>query len=178
MEGKVYRGSGCWQLLTKLADDTVKNATDYAWHAVRPWPCCQQMTQQSDKCSITNMLHDPTQQQWTTYGVQNCLVVFLGQHLQSLQSLLCHVHALYRLQLNQHTQLAPILSVNCWCRLQFNGHFQPAVSKWWLDSWVVSVRDSGTEGPRFKSQLQCCPVTVLGKLFTPIVPLFTKQQNW
>ena len=23
-----------------------------------------------------------------------------------------------------------------------------------------------------------CRVTVLGKLFTPIVPLFTKQQNW
>ena len=23
-----------------------------------------------------------------------------------------------------------------------------------------------------------CRVTVLGKLFTPIVPLFTKQRNW
>ena len=30
----------------------------------------------------------------------------------------------------------------------------------------------------FKSQSRCCLVTVLGKLFTPIVPLFTKQQNW
>ena len=38
---------------------------------------------------------------------------------------------------------------------------------------VVSVLDSGVEGPGFKSQSRR-----LGKLFTPIVPLFTKQQNW
>ena len=48
----------------------------------------------------------------------------------------------------------------------------------WLGSRVVSVLDSGAEGPGFKSQLQRCRVTVLGKLFTPIVPLFTKHQNW
>jgi len=48
----------------------------------------------------------------------------------------------------------------------------------WLGSRVVSVLDSGAEGPGFKSQPQHCRVTVLGKLFTPIVPLFTKQQNW
>ena len=30
----------------------------------------------------------------------------------------------------------------------------------------------------FKSQPRRCQVTVLGKLFTPIVPLFTKQRNW
>ena len=36
----------------------------------------------------------------------------------------------------------------------------------------------GAEGPGFKSQLRRCRVTVLGKLFTPIVPLFTKQRNW
>jgi len=40
------------------------------------------------------------------------------------------------------------------------------------------VLDSGTEGPVFKLQPRCCRVTVLGKLFTPIVPLFTNQQNW
>jgi len=34
--------------------------------------------------------------------------------------------------------------------------------------------DSGAEGPRFKSQLQRCQVTVLGKLFTPILPLFNQ----
>jgi len=47
----------------------------------------------------------------------------------------------------------------------------------WLGSRVVSVLDSGTEGPDFKSQPRRCRVTVLGvlgKLFTPIVPLFTK----
>ena len=48
----------------------------------------------------------------------------------------------------------------------------------WLGSQVVSVLDSGAEGPGFKSQPRRCRVTVLGKLFTPIVPLFTKQQNW
>ena len=48
----------------------------------------------------------------------------------------------------------------------------------WLGSRVVSVLDSGAEGPGFKSQQRRCRVTVLGKLFTPIVPLFTKQQNW
>ena len=49
----------------------------------------------------------------------------------------------------------------------------------WLGSRVVSVLDSGAEGPGFKSQSQRCRVTVLaGKLFTPVVPLFTKQQNW
>jgi len=47
----------------------------------------------------------------------------------------------------------------------------------WLGSRVVSVQDSGAEGPGFKSQPRHCRVTVLGKLFTPIVPLFTKQQN-
>jgi len=48
----------------------------------------------------------------------------------------------------------------------------------WLGSRVVSVLDSGAEGPRFKSQPRRCRVTVLGKLFTLIVPLFTKQRNW
>ena len=48
----------------------------------------------------------------------------------------------------------------------------------WLCSRVVSVLDSGAEGPGFKSQPRRCQVTVLGKLLTPIVPLFTKQQNW
>ena len=43
----------------------------------------------------------------------------------------------------------------------------------WLGSRVVSVLDSGTVGPAFKLKLRCCWVTVLGKLFTPIVPLFT-----
>ena len=48
----------------------------------------------------------------------------------------------------------------------------------WLGSRVVSVLDSGAVGPGFTSQSRRCRVTVLGKLFTPIVPLFTKQRNW
>ena len=42
----------------------------------------------------------------------------------------------------------------------------------WLCSQVVSVLDSGAEGPGFKSQLRHCRVTVLGRLFTPVMPLF------
>ena len=40
---------------------------------------------------------------------------------------------------------------------------------------MVSVLDSGAEGPGFKSQPRRCRVTVFGKLLTPIVPLFTKH---
>ena len=49
---------------------------------------------------------------------------------------------------------------------------------WWLGSRVVSVLDSGADGPGFKSQSRRCRVTLLGKLFIPIAHLFTKQQNW
>jgi len=52
------------------------------------------------------------------------------------------------------------------------------ISVGWLGSRVVSVLDSGAEGPKFQSQSRSYRVTILGKLFTPIVPLFTKQQNW
>ena len=45
-------------------------------------------------------------------------------------------------------------------------------------SRVVSVLDSSAVGPGFISKPRHCRVTVLGKLFTPIVPVFTKQQNW
>jgi len=47
-----------------------------------------------------------------------------------------------------------------------------------ISSRVVSVLDSGAVGPGFKSQPRRCRLTVLSKLFTPIVPLFTKQRNW
>jgi len=46
----------------------------------------------------------------------------------------------------------------------------------WLGSRVVSVRDSRAEWPGFKSHPRRCRVTVLGKLFTPIVPLFNVYQ--
>ena len=56
------------------------------------------------------------------------------------------------------------------------------IIKWlitgWLSSWVVSMLDSGAEGPGLKSKPRHCRATVLSKLFTPIVPLFTKQRNW
>jgi len=42
----------------------------------------------------------------------------------------------------------------------------------WLGSRVVSVLDWGAERPGFKSQSRRCWVTVLGKLFTLIVPVY------
>ena len=48
----------------------------------------------------------------------------------------------------------------------------------YLGSRVVSVLDLGAVWAGLKSQPQRCRVTVLGKLFTPIVPLFTEQRNW
>ena len=48
----------------------------------------------------------------------------------------------------------------------------------WLGSPVVSMLDSGAEEPGFRLQPRHCRVTVLGKLFTPVMPLFTKQRNW
>ena len=48
------------------------------------------------------------------------------------------------------------------------------VARGWLGSLVVSVLVSGAVGSGFKWQPRCCRVTVLGKLFTPIVPLFTQ----
>jgi len=57
-------------------------------------------------------------------------------------------------------------------------YMQSLVAAGWLGSRVVSVLDSGAVGPGFNSQPRRCRVTVLGKLSTPIVPLFTKQQNW
>ena len=47
-----------------------------------------------------------------------------------------------------------------------------------LGSRVVSVLDLKRVGPGFKSQPRRCRVTVLGKLFSSIMPLFTKQRNW
>ena len=43
-------------------------------------------------------------------------------------------------------------------------------TKGWLGSRVVRLRDSCAEGPGLKTQPRRCRVTVLGKLFTPIVP--------
>ena len=48
---------------------------------------------------------------------------------------------------------------------------------WWLGSRMVSVLDSDAEGNGYKSQPRRCRVTVLGKLFTSIVPLFINQQK-
>jgi len=48
----------------------------------------------------------------------------------------------------------------------------------WFGSRVVSVLDSGAVGSRLESQPRRCRVIVLGKLFTPIVPLFTNQRSW
>jgi len=56
--------------------------------------------------------------------------------------------------------------------------FAAVFPRGWLGSRVVSVLDSGAERPGFKSQPRRCRATVLAKLFTTVVPLFIKQQNW
>jgi len=50
----------------------------------------------------------------------------------------------------------------------------PYLGHWaeWLASWTQAQKGLGSNRSRDSR------VTVLGKLFTPIVPLFTKQQNW
>jgi len=53
---------------------------------------------------------------------------------------------------------------------QYNG--EVTCESGWLCSRVVSVLDSSAEG------LWLQIAAVLSKLFTPIVPLFIKQQNW
>jgi len=77
----------------------------------------------------------------------------------------------------------PVCLSVCSTRLARNGSFYRTLIKTpapleWLGSRVVSVLDSDAEGPGFKSQLRRCRVTVLGKLFTPVVLLFIKQRNW
>jgi len=65
-------------------------------------------------------------------------------------------------------------SLTCYYLGPLRQHMLKSTRIAWLGSWVVSVLDSGAEGPVFKSQSRRCWVPVLGKLFTPIVPLFTK----
>ena len=79
-----------------------------------------------------------------------------------------------------HTGAAWQIPVNdlCGWRCGLMSNYFDYLLMWgWLGSRVVSVLDSGAEGPGFKSQSRRCRVTVLGKLFTPIVPLFTKQRK-
>jgi len=64
------------------------------------------------------------------------------------------------------------------CRRKRSEICNAIITNGWLGRRVVSVLDSDAEGSGFKSQSRRCRVTVLGKLFTPIVPLFTMQQNW
>ena len=67
-------------------------------------------------------------------------------------------------QRSQLLHLWPVINVKltwiCMC-----GHNRQVVIQW-LGSRVVSVLDSGAEGPGLKSQQRRCRVTVLGKLFT------------
>jgi len=84
-------------------------------------------------------------------------------------------------------QLMPLpLTVSCFSKIHIGftflvladpgSHGKRAIKRVWCGRGGSVA--SGAEGPGFKSQLRHCLVTVLGKLFTPIVLLFTKQQNW
>jgi len=85
-------------------------------------------------------------------------------------------HILHRLSIAQDGPLVSSFSLAASSLLDF---YSSSISGCgWLSSRMVSVLDSGAEGPGFKSQSRRYRVTVLGRLFIPIVPLFTKQQNW
>jgi len=84
-------------------------------------------------------------------------------------SLYCFITAHVRFvprKARQHFLNSTRITVNV--RIHFI-HF--TLYRGWLGSRVVSVLDSGAVGPGFKSQSRRCRVTVLDKLFTPIVPL-------
>ena len=55
---------------------------------------------------------------------------------------------------------------NCYCNSTSFKIPTLCCTIWWLDSQVVSMLDSGAEGPGFKSQPPRCQVTVLGNLHT------------
>jgi len=85
-----------------------------------------------------------TKQQLFPYQVQNSVGAKRG--LRNFQSLEQHANGC----------LSP-------ARYDFLSVFY--VEPGWLGSRLVSMLDSGAEGPGFKSQPRCCQVTVLGKLF-------------
>jgi len=73
----------------------------------------------------------------------------------------CICHVCLAMETNSQTQLSVL------CKMESFFIFLYSVA----GTRVVSVLDSGTEGPGFKSQSRRCRVTVLDKLFTPTVPL-------
>jgi len=71
------------------------------------------------------------------------------------------------LSASAHTTHAYIL-------LYSHSHILAGLAAEWLVCWTQAQKGPGSN----RSCPRCCQVTVLGKLFTPIVPLLTKQQNW
>jgi len=86
----------------------------------------------------------PARQPWTRYQT-TCEIchVFLWQFHWDLKTFLFWFY--------QRTQLIRGFAVMHYINLLLTG---------WLGSRVVSVLDSGAEGPGFKSQPRCCRVTV------------------
>ena len=78
--------------------------------------------------------------------------------------------------------------INCWCPAYFTDSHIDFTNKVAASRTLPHTKRENRrllgriackhEGPGFKSQSRRCRVTVLDKLFTPIVPLFTEQQNW
>ena len=65
-----------------------------------------------------------------------------------------------------------VRSSTCWQEITYVVYFAGGSVAEWLACWTQTRKGPGS------NRLRRCRVTVLGKLFTPIVPLFTKQRNW
>ena len=87
--------------------------------------------------------------------------------LQSLINTLCR-------QVNDHVDIFVNWLIKFYLNDMVNLHLlTPHIMPKWR-----SYRDHGFCDVNAPYVPRRCQVTVLGKLFTPIVPLFTKQQNW
>jgi len=92
--------------------------------------------------------------------------------LQILKSKICRHHSALQ-------TLEAVCTLCILCRYHSQRDHSITVRR--LGSRVVSLLDSGAEGPGFKSQSQryyYLLLFVLSKQLTPILSLFTNQQNW
>ena len=123
-------------------------------------------------CCLRSQITDIQQEMLQVCCLRSQITDIQQEHQREMEGLLENVRQLSR-ELRQHMLVIDQFTPP---EYQVSDDFFPLLQvQEWLGSRVVSVLDSGTEGPGFKSRPLRCRVTVLGKLFTPTVSLFTKQ---